>query len=348
MAYSASTPTTTDRTPELLLEDITQRLVLEQLLLAAEPNAAAAMDVVSGLQQQPKTLSPRYFYDDRGSELFEQICQLPEYYPTRTEAAILQDCAAAIAQITGSCELVELGSGSSTKTRLLLDAYQAQSSELRYLPIDVSGGMLEQSAIALLNRYPTLQIYGLVGTYELALQHLPPTALPSRMLSFLGSTLGNFKPQECDDFFSQVQAALMPGDYFLLGVDLQKPKAILEAAYDDSQGVTAAFNLNILAHLNWRFQANFDLSQFRHVAFYNESQNQIEMHLESLRAQTVHLRALNCTIELAARETIHTEISRKFDLVEIQAELRGYQLNPVEIWTDRQQWFGVILCQRQA
>lgn len=348
MPYSASIPATANRMQAALLDDIQQRLVLEQLLLATEPTGSEAASVVAGLQQQPKTIPPRYFYDDRGSELFEQICGLPEYYPTRTEAAILVNCAPAIADITGPCELVELGSGSSTKTRLLLDAYQAQGSDLRYLPIDVSGGMLEQSAIALLTHYPTLNIYGLVGTYEQALQHLPSTTLPSRMISFLGSTLGNLTPLECDQFFAQVQAALKPGEYFLLGVDLQKPKAILEAAYNDAQGVTAAFNLNMLAHLNWRFEADFDLTGFRHLAFYNESQNQIEMHLESLRSQTVELQGLNLTIDLAAGETLHTEISRKFDLATIQADLRCHQLHPVQTWTDEQQWFGVMLCQRQA
>jgi gamma-glutamyl hercynylcysteine S-oxide synthase len=325
-----------------------ERLFLESLItersLSSDANPDGA-DVIQGLSQTPKTLPPKYFYDDRGSQLFEQICTLPEYYPTRTEAWILQHYAPAIAQLTGNCELVELGSGSSTKTRLLLDAYAANFPQQRYLPIDVSGGILQQSAQALLQDYEHLQIYGLVGTYELALQHLPPRKLPSRMLIFLGSTLGNLNPEECDRFFTQVRAALHPGEFFLLGVDLQKSVAQLEAAYNDSQGVTAEFNLNMLRHLNHRFEGNFNLEQFRHQAFYNATQHQIEMHLESLSEQTVALKALQRSISFQAGETIRTEISRKFNLTQIQQELKAHGLALQQHWTDPNQWFGLLLCQ---
>jgi L-histidine N-alpha-methyltransferase len=204
----------------------------------SETENNGGIEVLQGLTQNPKTIPPKYFYDDRGSELFEQICELPEYYPTRTETLILQQYAREIAQITGDCELVELGSGSSRKTRLLLDAYEALDYPLHYLPIDVSAGILESSAQQLLADYPSLEVHGLVSTYELALQQLTPTKLPTRMIFFLGSTLGNLYPQECDIFFSQITAALQEGEYFLLGVDLQKSKEVLEAAYNDSQGVT--------------------------------------------------------------------------------------------------------------
>jgi dimethylhistidine N-methyltransferase len=256
----------------------------------------------------------------------------------------LQHYAPAIAEITGNCELVELGSGSSTKTRLLLDAYAANFPRQRYLPIDVSGGILEQSAQALLQDYEHLQIHGLVGTYELALQHLPPRKLQSRMLIFLGSTLGNLNPEECDRFFTQVRTALHPGEYFLLGVDLQKSVTQLEAAYNDSQGVTAEFNLNMLRHLNHRFDGNFDLKQFRHRAFYNATQHQIEMHLESLSEQTVELRALPRSVSFQTGETIRTEISRKFNLTHIQQELKAHGLTLQQSWTDPNQWFGLLLC----
>ncbi len=325
-----------------------ERLKLQYLVnlcAASDAEPQVGSDVIQGLTQTPKTLPPQYFYDDRGSVLFEEICELPEYYPTRTEAAILRQYASEIAQMTGACELVELGSGSSTKTRLLLDAYAAHSYPLRYVPIDVSAGILESSARQLLADYPSLQVQGLVGTYELALQQLAPTLLPARMIVFLGSTLGNFKPQECDVFFSQIQAALKVGEYFLLGVDLQKPKSLLEDAYNDSQGVTAEFNLNILEHLNQRFAGNFDTQRFEHWAFYNEELHQIEMHLRCLEAHTVRLEALDLTLNFAAGETIMTEISRKFDLDGIQQELQAKGLKPLKVWTDSKQWFGLILCQ---
>lgn len=325
----------------------TQRLQVKYLLdpIVSTSDPTRGSDVVQGLTQNPKSLPAQYFYDDQGSQLFEQICNLPEYYLTRTETAILQEAAPEIAQITGVCELVELGSGSSTKTRILLDAYNQRHYPLRYLPIDVSAGILESSAKQLLADYPSLQVHALVSTYDLALEKLLPSQLPSRMICFIGSTLGNLTPHECNVFFSQVVAALHPGEYFLLGVDLQKPKHLLEAAYNDRQGVTAAFNLNMLRHLNWRFDGNFDLQAFEHWAFYNETQHQIEMHLRSLHAQIIDLRALNLSVEFAAGETIHTEISRKFNLQALQHELAQRGLKPVQVWSDANEWFGLLLCQ---
>lgn len=324
------------------------RLYLERLVSAAAPTQAeinAGSDAVSGLTQNPKSLPPKYFYDDRGSKLFELICQLPEYYLTRTETAILQECAGAIAHLTGPCEIVELGSGSSTKTRILLDAYNQLEYPLHYLPIDISPTILESSACQLLADYPSLQIHGLVSTYELALAKIAPSQLPTRMICFLGSTLGNLNAQECDTFFSQIVGALQPGEYFLLGIDLDKSKDILEPAYDDSQGVTAAFNLNMLRHLNRKFEGNFDLAQFEHLAFYNQEVCQIEMHLKSKKAQTVQLRSLDLTVEFAAGETIRSEISRKFNLDTVQKDLSLRGLMPVKVWTDPNQLFGLILCQ---
>ena len=326
-----------------------KRLQIEHLLTPGKlpTELTAGSDVVEGLTQTRKSLPPRYFYDDRGSQLFEEICELPEYYLTRTETAILQKYAGEIARLTGAAELVELGSGSSTKTRILLDAYNELGYPLRYLPIDVSAGILESSAGELLADYPSLEVRGLVSTYELALERLKPTRLDSRMICFIGSTLGNLTPQECDRFLSQITDALQIGEYFLLGIDLQKSKDLLEAAYNDRLGVTAAFNLNMLTHLNWRFQGNFDLSQFEHEAFYNESECQIEMHLRSLQAQTVQLRALNLTVDFALGETILTEISRKFHLKQMQQYLQGKGLVPLQVWTDPNQWFGLLLCQMQ-
>lgn len=306
------------------------------------------LDVIQGLKQTPKTLPCRYFYDDRGSALFEQICDLPEYYPTRTEQAILENCALEIARLTGSCELVELGSGSSRKTRLLLEAYNQLNDQLQYCPIDVSAGILRTTALDLLRQYPKLKLCGLAGTYEQALAQLPPPELENRMLIFLGSTIGNLNAQECDRFLTQIQTALQPGEFFLLGVDLQKEISIIEAAYNDAQGVTAAFNLNLLQHLNHRFQGNFILEQFAHRSFYNPVEHQIEMHLRSLTAQTVTLKALNYQVTLQAEETIRTEISRKFHLPTLMATLEAHALHSLQVWTDPQAWFGLLLCQRQC
>ncbi len=317
-------------------------------LNASEANVSEGADVVKGLKQTPKTLPCKYFYDDRGSQLFEQICDLPEYYPTRTEQAILEACALEIAELTGSCELVELGSGSSRKTRLLLEAYNQLNDQLQYCPIDVSAGILKTTALELLRQYPKLQLCGLAGTYEQALAQLPPATLENRMLIFLGSTIGNLNPVEYKRFLDRVQHALQPGEFFLLGVDLQKEPAILEAAYNDAQGITAAFNLNLLQHLNWRFQGNFELDQFRHWAFYNTADHQIEMHLRSLSYQSIYLEALEFQTVLRANESIHTEISRKFHLPTLVSELETHALHPLQVWTDPQAWFGLLLCQRQC
>lgn len=323
-----------------------QRLQINRLLDNTQEAVKDGIDVVRGLSKPQKSLPPRYFYDSRGSQLFEQICQLAEYYPTRTEAKILQQYAPEIAKLTGACQLIELGSGSSTKTRFLLDAYQSLGYPLAYCPIDVSGSILKESASKLLADYPQLQIHGLVSTYEQALANICLTSLPSKMILFLGSTIGNFEPADCDRSLSQIALALEVGDYFLLGIDLQKPKHILEAAYNDSENITAAFNLNILHHLNWRFQGNFNSALFTHQAFYNCTLAQIEMHLVCQQDHRVSLNALDFTVDFEQGETILTEISRKFDLQQMENSLLNHQLKPLQIWTDANQWFGVILAQR--
>jgi L-histidine Nalpha-methyltransferase len=302
-------------------------------------------DVIQGLSKIPKSLPPKYFYDDHGSELFEQICELPEYYPTRTEAWILSRYADEITQITGVCELVELGSGSSTKTLFLLDAYQEISNSCKYVPIDVSGGILKASSLKLKKQYPNFKIEGLIGTYEQALEKLESTFALSRMIFFLGSSMGNFTAQECNIFLQKVVSTLRTGDYFLLGIDLQKPKEVLELAYNDSQDVTSDFNLNMLSHLNWRFQGSFDLRWFTHQAIYNQTQAQIEMYLHCNKSHDVFLENLNLHISFAKGESILTEISRKFNLVDLQKQLEEKGLNVLNTWTDPQQWFGLILCQ---
>ena len=302
-------------------------------------------DVIKGLTEKLKSLPPKYFYDDPGSQLFEKICELPEYYPTRTEAWILQQYADEIAAITNCCDLIELGSGSSTKTQALLTAYQKIANSCRYLPIDVSGGILKTSVLQLQEKYPDIAIHGLLGTYEQALVHLESNYLQSRMLFFLGSSLGNFNQEECDIFLNQVSRTLQPGDYFLLGIDLQKPPDILEAAYNDSQEVTAAFNLNMLSHLNLRFQGNFDISLFKHQAVYNQVDHQIEMYLHCQKSHWVSLELLDLKVNFEAGESILTEISRKFNLATMEKNLSDKGLKTVKTWTDEKEWFGLILCQ---
>jgi dimethylhistidine N-methyltransferase len=302
-------------------------------------------DVIKGLTEKLKSLPPKYFYDDPGSQLFEKICELPEYYPTRTEAWILEQYADEIAAITNCCELIELGSGSSTKTQALLTAYQKIANSCRYLPIDVSGGILKTSVLQLQEKYPDIAIHGLLGTYEQALVHLESNYLQSRMLFFLGSSLGNFNQEECDIFLNQVSRTLQPVDYFLLGIDLQKPLDILEAAYNDSQEVTAAFNLNMLSHLNWRFQGNFDISLFKHQAVYNQVDHQIEMYLHCQKSHWVSLELLDLKVNFEAGESILTEISRKFNLATMEKNLSDKGLKTVKTWTDEKEWFGLILCQ---
>lgn len=303
-------------------------------------------DVIGGLQNIPKSIPARYFYDKHGSQLFEQICELPEYYPTRTEASILKQYAAEIVGKTQAVELVELGSGSSTKTRFLLDVYQNVDTPLYYTPVDVSGSMLEASANRLLAEYPQLKIQGKVATYDRALEQISTYSLGKRLIIFLGSSIGNFNREECDRFIERVSTALNPGDYFLLGIDLQKPVKILEAAYNDAQQITAAFNLNMLQHLNNRFQGNFNLELFEHKAIYNTEQNQIEMYLISKKEQLANLESLNINIELGKEEPILTEISRKFDLEQMKQHLNKNSLNLIKAYTDSQQWFGLLLCQK--
>ena len=302
-------------------------------------------DVIDGLQQPQKSLPARYFYDAKGSQLFEAICELPEYYPTRTEASILKQHATEIIRQTKAVELVELGSGSSTKTRYLFNAYRDLNTPLYYVPVDVSGSILKESAENLLTEYPHLKIQGKVATYSQALQQLSNSFLGKRMIVFLGSSIGNFNSIECDRFIKQITSALNPGDYFLLGIDLQKSVEILEAAYNDAQGVTAAFNLNMLQHLNNRFAGNFNLANFKHQAIYDRDEHQIEMYLISQQQQTVTLSSLDLTIKLEKEERILTEISRKFDLEKMEKYLGDCNLNLIQTYTNAQQWFGLLLCQ---
>lgn len=304
-------------------------------------------DVVAGLTAARKTLPCKYFYDALGSQLFERICATPEYYPTRTERAILEARAGEIAETTGPVELVELGSGSARKTRVLLEAYSARADEVHFAPIDVSGSMLEESSRKLVARYDDLFIRGIAGTYEKALAALHPAPQPQRMFLFLGSTIGNFTNRQRTRFLTRIHGAMAAGDYFLLGFDRVKDRNVLEAAYNDAEGLTERFNRNILVHLNARFHGDFVPDRFAHSAFFNESESRIEMHLVSDRAQAARLADLDLDAGFGEGESIHTEISRKFEPDVLAGELAALGFRRVAQWSDPRDWFGLMLLERR-
>lgn len=279
-----------------------------------------AADVRRGLTAVPKRLPPKYFYDDRGSRLFDAICELPEYYLTRAEDALLASVAGEVIARVRPRHLVELGSGASRKTRRLLDALLAAVDAPTYVPIDVSAGMLEASAARLRTAYPTLRVHGIVADFEQALPALP--AGGTRLVAFLGSSIGNYEPPADHALLAAVAARLEPGDALLLGVDLVKPVAQLLAAYDDAAGLTAEFNRNVLRVINRTLDANFDPARFEHVAEFNPAAMQIEMRLRAREAHRVRIAALDLEIAFAAGETIHTESCRKFTRPVAEALLR--------------------------
>lgn len=289
-------------------------------------------DVRAGLTAADKSLPPKYFYDERGSELFEQITKLVEYYPTRTERLILDAHAGEIAALTGANTLIELGSGTSDKTRLLLDALLAGRTLRRFVPFDVDGTVLRQATAALAVEYPGLDVLAVVGDFEHHLRLLPQGG--RRLVAFLGSTIGNFEPGDRAQFLRRVHSTLKPGDWFLLGTDLIKDGSRLVAAYDDPGGVTAAFNRNVLAVINRELGADFDLTAFDHVAVWDADREWVEMRLRSNRPQLVHLAGLDRDVALAEGEQIRTEISAKFRRGGIEEELERAGLRMERWWTD--------------
>jgi L-histidine N-alpha-methyltransferase len=300
---------------------------------------AFAEDVRRGLTADPKVLFPKYFYDALGSRLFEAICELPEYYVTRAEEEIFQRHAGEIAaSLDGRVRLVELGSGDARKTRLLIEALVARQGELEYLPIDVSRSAVVQSAERLLHAFPELTVTAFVADYQAGLRAVRGERVPPgvRTLAlFLGSTIGNLDPDDRIALLREIRGILRPGDGLLLGVDLRKSASVLLPAYDDALGVTAAFNLNLLSRINRELGGGFDLGAFRHQARWNREQGRIEMHLESLREQTVSIRDAGLEVRFAAGETIHTESSYKLDSAQVaeMAEASGFTLR--RTWTDR-------------
>ncbi len=294
--------------------------------------AALEADVAKGLVTRPKELPPKWFYDDRGSELFDAITRLPEYYPTEAERSILRDRAGEIVHAAGIDTLVELGSGTGDKTRVLLDALDAAGRLRRYVPFDVSEATLRYSAAELARCYPDLEVHGVVGDFDHHLDVIPRDG--DRMIAFLGGTIGNFSPAARIEFFDELASTLGPDDAFLLGTDLVKAPERLVAAYDDSQGVTAEFNKNVLAVMNRELDADFDVDTFEHVACWDPVAEWVEMRLRSVLDHTVTLGVLDLTVEFDAGEELRTEISAKFRRDGLEAELADAGFELCGWWTD--------------
>ncbi|MBJ7332293.1 MAG: L-histidine N(alpha)-methyltransferase [Solirubrobacteraceae bacterium] len=304
---------------------------------------ALAADVLHGLSSMPKTLPPKWFYDARGSELFDAICEQPEYYPTRTEAAILDEMGARIAADIPAAEVIELGSGSSTKSPLLLDPLDDAGVLRRYVPVDVSAAAIEGAIPGLVDRYPNLEIDARICDFTADLRDLPRPSDEPRLIAFLGSTVGNMQPVEVQAFLAQVRPLLGPDDAVLIGADLVKDADVLEPAYDDAAGVTAEFNRNVLAVINRELQADFVLETFTHEATWNPVLERIESRLRSVCDQVVRIRGLGLEVTFQAGESILTEISRKFrrgglERAYAQAglQLRGWYQDP-------QAWYALSL-----
>jgi L-histidine N-alpha-methyltransferase len=311
---------------------------------ATDRRATMREEVRRGLTGMPKELPPKYFYDERGSQLFEEICELPEYYQTRTERALLERIAPLLARETGARSLIELGSGSSTKTRTLLSAMRRHGALSHYVPIDLSREILVASAAELCREYEGLHVRAVVADFD---DGLPESGAPGpRLVIFLGGTIGNFAPRAARAFLSRVRGGMVPGDFFLLGVDLVKSPSILNPAYNDAAGITAEFNRNVLRVINRELAATFDVESFEHYAFYDPREEQIEMHLVSTRDQRVAIDGLDESIEFYRGESVRTEISRKFTEASARAMLADAGLAPIAWFTDPAAMFALALARR--
>jgi L-histidine N-alpha-methyltransferase len=310
-----------------------------------------ADDVLDGLTRPFKELPPKHFYDERGCELFDAICELPEYYPTRTERALLHAHAEAIVAATGVVELVELGSGSASKTRVLLDAMAAPNGPglRRYVPLDVAESVVRSSAEALVGEYPGLRVHGVVGDFERHLSRIPPpTPGQPRVIALLGGTIGNFPPGSRRRLLREIGEQLGPDDRLLLGTGLVIDTPTLEAAYDDTAGVTAEFNRNVLAVVNRELDADFPLDGFAHVAFFDRQHEWIEMRLRALRPTSVLIGALGLRVEVAAGEEIRTEISAKFTRERVEDDYAAAGLRLDAWYEDPDARFALSLAGRAA
>jgi L-histidine Nalpha-methyltransferase len=320
---------------------VTEGITVDVHLPAGGTMSGIAADARMGLSAPFKELPPKYFYDERGSKLFEQITQLPEYYPTRAERAILDARAEQIAALAGTTTLIELGSGSAAKTRRLLDAMHSSESLEAYVPVDISEEITRETAARLIDEYAGLRVHGVVCDYETHLERLPRES--GALIAFLGGTIGNFHPHVRRTFLARIASLMYPEDRFLLGTDLVKDPARLEAAYNDSAGVTAQFNKNVLSVLNRELGADFDLTAFDHVAFWDAVNSWVDIRLRSLADQTVSIPTLDMEVEFAEAEEMRTEISSKFTREQLEAVYRDAGLELVELWTDPEGLFALSL-----
>ncbi len=328
------------------MSEISDRLTIHRLAHTLGADSFAD-DVRAGLTGKRKSLAPKYFYDDLGSQLFVAICRLPEYYLTRAESEILRNHSEEIAaSIRGPVRLIELGSGSAEKTRYLIDALLARQGALHYKPVDISPVSIEQSSRELLKTYPRLRITAYAADYFTALRAMTeePVVRDERAMAlFLGSNIGNFEMDEARAFLRAVRRVLDRGDGLLVGADLKKSSDVLLPAYDDPLGVTAAFNLNLLARINRELGGEFDLKKFQHRAIYNESEGRIEIYITSLACQTVAIRSLDVEIHFEEGETIHTENSYKYDPDQLAALARETGFALERTWMDSQRRFSFNL-----
>jgi L-histidine N-alpha-methyltransferase len=327
---------------------LTTDAILVESYVGPSDERSLADDVLDGLTRPFKELPPKHFYDAVGAELFDQICELPEYYPTRAERAILDARSAEIVAATGAAELVELGSGTAAKTRLLLRAMADAGTLRRFVPVDVTESMVLTCADELVDEFPGLRVHGIVGDFERHLRHIPAPADGPRVVAFLGGTIGNFIPGSRRRFLRSVAKLLRPGvDHLLLGTDLVKDPAILEAAYDDSAGITAAFNRNVLHVVNRELDADFDVDAFDHVAFFDREREWIEMRLRAQRRMDVHVRKIGLKVAFAPREELRTEISAKFTVDRLRGDLAAAGLELREVLTDPDDLFALSLSARR-
>ena len=310
--------------------------------LDATDERSLADDVLDGLTRPFKELPPKHFYDARGAELFDQICDLPEYYPTRAERSILERNAGELADLTGAAELVELGSGTASKTRVLLDALDAAGTLRRYVPVDVTESMVHDCAAELTGEYPGLRVHGVVGDFERHLDQIPPAFGP-RIVAFLGGTIGNFPPGSRRRMLREISRLLGPEDHLLIGTDLVKDPHILRAAYDDAQGITAEFNRNVLRVLNRELDADFEPDDFDHVALFDAEHEWIEMRLRARREHTTIVRDLDLSVHFDAGEEMRTEISAKFTAERLQGDLLASGMELVRWFTDPEELFALTL-----
>lgn len=319
-----------------------EQITIEDRLHGDGPVSDLLADARAGLTAEFKTLPPKYFYDDHGSELFEQITELPEYYPTRAEREILRTKGVEIIAAADPECLIELGSGSASKTRGLLDAMRDRGSLHTYVPVDISHEITRRTAEELIEEYPGLKVHGVICDFENDLERLPGWG-QHRMIAFFGGTVGNFPPDRRIAFLQRIAAMLGPDDTLLLGTDLVKDRSMLEDAYDDSAGVTAAFNKNVLNVLNRELGADFDLDRFEHRAFYDEHEERIDIRLRSLADQRVRIPALDLEVEFSEGEEMRTELSCKFTRSSLETSYARAGLRLDELWTDSEGLFALSL-----